>query len=73
MSHHFDFIYKLALCAAILVLLFVVRDHSTRIAVIEGAKCPAHCRPMQEMLRNRRISPIHSFARSFDVCPKEMP
>ena len=30
--------------------------------------CPAHCRPMQTLLRNRPIPPVHSFAKPFDIC-----
>ena len=67
-----DLLWKLALAAAFIALLYLVSNHESRISQIEtesiGKSCPKTCRPMSYLLSNRRIGKVHSFARSFDVC-----
>jgi hypothetical protein len=64
-----DFLKILFLGIAVILVVNMVAQLQMRVTTLEeGASCPAGCRPMQEMLRNRPISKIHSFAKPFDVC-----
>lgn len=59
----------LALGASILGLVYLVHGVvTTPPRKAPALYCPAHCRPMQALLRNRPIPPVHSFAKPFDIC-----
>lgn len=68
-----DLLKWLFLCLAIIALVIAHTDHEKRLQAVEvGPSCPAHCRPIQTLLKNRPISQgpgaAHSFDRPFNIC-----
>lgn len=72
-----DLLKWLFLCAAILAMLYAVGGHEQRLIELENRPVyvpsakPSNCRPMQSLLKNRPIPPIHSYAKPHQVCEEK--
>lgn len=67
-----DFLKWIALCFAVLSMLFLVSQLNDRVTEVE-AQVYDVCVSMQYLLKNRPTPKIHSYAKPLPICGEKRP